>query len=131
MPDALRIPGQVAAAAAAEVDAIAAELTGVRAVVVATADGLELAARVHGNADARRLSALASSMSAIADVVSSEAGLVQPGRVTVAAGDGFALVQAVPRRDAPMVVIVLAGAEGVLAQANYRVAAAVRRLESA
>lgn len=117
--------------ARAEAQAIAAEIEGVRAVVIATVDGFDIASSASGGTDAQRIAALASSIAAIGQVVATEAGLGRGTSVTVNTASGFALVHSVRRADTDLVIHVVAGEGALLAQVNYRAAEAVRRLEAA
>ena len=117
--------------ARAEARALAADLGGIRAVVVATADGFDVASALCGEAEARRVAALASSIAAIGEVVSAETGLGRSTGITVNTETGFIYVQQVRRADALLVVNVVAGPDAVLAQVALRAARAARRLMQA
>ena len=58
-----------------QADALLREVAGMRAVLAATADGFELAAALAASVDTARLAALSSSIAAIGEVVSAEAGM--------------------------------------------------------
>lgn len=118
------------ALALGEAEAVAGDTGGVRAVVIATADGFDLASCVRSGLDPKRIAALASSMAAIGAVVSAEAALGRSSNVTVGADDGFAVVHAAQHGALGLVIIVIAGPDALLGQVNYRTAAAVRRLTS-
>lgn len=119
------------ALAQAEVESIRQDVAGVTAVVVATVDGFDIASTVAGSLDAARVAALASSIAAIGDVVSSEARLGRPQSVTVNTDGGFAVVHGVRRPDIDLVISVVASADAVLAQVNYRAGAAAKKLAAA
>jgi predicted regulator of Ras-like GTPase activity (Roadblock/LC7/MglB family) len=125
------IPASLGAAARAEAQGILADVSAVRAVVIATADGFDIASSAGGSFDARRIAALASSIAAIGEVVSGEAGLGRSRSVTVNTEQGFAVFHQVPRRDVPIVINVIGGADAVLAQVHWRAAEAARRLAQA
>lgn len=114
-----------------EASTIRLDVSGVSAVVIATVDGFEVAAALSGGLDAPRVAALASSIAAIGDVVSSEARLANPRSVTINTDDGFVLVHSVRRADVDLVISIVASADAVLAQVNYRAGAAARRLAAA
>ncbi|WP_227494358.1 roadblock/LC7 domain-containing protein [Ramlibacter pallidus] len=114
-----------------EAEAIAQDISGVRAVVIATGDGFDIASAGRGAVDPQRIAALASSMSAIGAVVSAEAGLGRSTSVTVGTDDGFAVVHAATHRGMDLVINVIAGPDALLGQVNYRTAAAARSLSSA
>lgn len=117
--------------ARSEADAIAHDISGVRAVVIATGDGFDVACAARGDVDPRRIAALASSMAAIGAVVSAEAGLGRSTNVTVGTDNGFAVVQAATYRGVGLVINVIAGPDALLGQVNYRTAAAARMLSAA
>jgi uncharacterized protein len=125
------LPPAVLAAAAEHAQAIVSEVAGVSAVVIATIDGFDVASALRSNIDAPRIAALASSIAAIGEVVSSEAGLGNVRCVTVETDAGFAVAHRVARADVPMVVKVLGRADAVLAQVKYRAAASALALERA
>jgi predicted regulator of Ras-like GTPase activity (Roadblock/LC7/MglB family) len=114
-----------------EAEAIAQDVSGVRAVVIATGDGFEIATAARAPVDATRIAALASSMSAIGAVVSSEAGLGRSTCVTVGTDSGFAVVYAAKNGNVDLVIHVIAGPDALLGQVNYRTAAAARALGTA
>lgn len=127
----LQIPPQLHRAAQREAQALLDETAGVTAVVVSTTDGFDIAAATTRSVDAGRIAALASSISSIGEVVSSEANLGKALSVTVETSDGFALAQGIAHGELPMVMMVMAGQGAILAQAKYRAAAAARTLVSA
>ncbi|WP_028601598.1 roadblock/LC7 domain-containing protein [Ottowia thiooxydans] len=103
------------------------EVNGVTAVVVASIDGFDIAAAMkHG--DAARVAAMASSISAIGSVVSQEANLGRSKSVTINTESGFAMVYAVHRTDAELIVNVIADGNAILAQVAYRAAEFSRTL---
>lgn len=126
-----RVPPAVVEAARREADGILADVASVRSVVVATGDGFDLASSAGGSFDAQRIAALASSIAAIGEVVSSEAGLGRSTSITVNTGNGFAVVFQVPRSDCQVVINVIGSADAVLAQVNWRTAEAARRIAQA
>lgn len=114
-----------------EAQAIASEVTGVRAVVVATEDGFDVAAVMRADLDAERVAALASSIAAIGQVVSAEARLGRSRSITVDTDEGFASIYNVPRSAGPALVLnVIAGADALLGQVHYRASQAARTLAS-
>lgn len=114
-----------------EADKMLAETDGVTAVVVATVDGFDIASAVRSELDPSRLAAMASSISAIAYVVSNEAKLGRGKRVTIETDAGFAVVTSVPRSDAELVLIVVTDGRTLLGQIAYRTAAAATLLLNA
>jgi predicted regulator of Ras-like GTPase activity (Roadblock/LC7/MglB family) len=125
----LSLPDAVRSVAQAEVQRVVAELSGVLAAVVATADGFDAASCVRAGLDPQRIAALASSIAAIGDVVSREAGLGHSTGITVSTESGFAIARGIRRQDGDLVLFVIGGADAVLAQVNYSATECVRRLE--
>lgn len=107
------------------------DLCGVAAVVVASADGFDIASTVSRGVDAARVAAMASSISAIGTVVAQEGQLGRCRQITVNTAEGFVHVSSVNRADGELVLSVIADAGAVLAQVAYSVAEQVRALEAA
>jgi predicted regulator of Ras-like GTPase activity (Roadblock/LC7/MglB family) len=106
-------------------------LSGVVAVVVASADGFDIASSTSGGIDAARVAAMASSISAIGSVAAQEGRLSRCRQVTVGTDDGFVYVSAVTRNDGEFVINVIADNRAILAQVAYSTAEQVRALEAA
>lgn len=107
------------------------ELNGVVAVVVATADGFDVASSVSRGVDAARVAAMASSIAAIGAVVVQEGQLDGCRHVTVGARDGFVHVAVVERTDVQLVINAIADGNAVLGQIAYGAAEQARRLAAA
>jgi predicted regulator of Ras-like GTPase activity (Roadblock/LC7/MglB family) len=114
-----------------ETEKIMQELEGVTAVVVATADGFDIASSVRAGQDPSRIAAMASSIAAISYVVSAEAKLGTGKRVTIETDAGFAMVYSVPRADVELVIIVVSDGRTLVGQVAYRSAAAAALLLAA
>lgn len=125
------LPAGLRDAARRAATACLAEVAGVTAVVIATVDGFELASAFRGTADAARIAAMASSISAISGVVAVEAGLGNFRNVTINTDSGFAIVQAVTRVDVELVINVVANSDAILAQAMHRAGVMSRLLAAA
>lgn len=126
-----KIPPSVLTLALAQAQSMMDEVTGVTAVVVASVDGFDVASVIRGNAEAARIAAMASSISAISTVVSHEAQLGRNKSVTIDTESGFAVVHSVHRHDAELVINVIADSSAILAQVNYRTAQFARLLGDA
>ena len=111
-----------------EVRKLVEELTGVTAVVVATADGFDVASACVSDTDPARVAAMGSSIVAIGDVVSQEARLGRRESVMVFSDSGFAVFHSVHRRDTDLVINVLARDSAVPAMVAYRAAQLARTL---
>lgn len=111
--------------------ACVAEVAGVTAAVIATVDGFDVASAFRTQQDAARIAAMASSISAISNVVSMEAGLGNFKSVTINTDDGFAIVHAVQRSDVELVINIIADSSAILAQAMHRIGLMAKTLAAA
>ncbi len=118
----------VKALAESEAQAMFDEISGVVAVIVATVDGFDIASVVRSHVDPARIAALASSIAAIGEVVSTEARLGRCRSVIVDTESGFSVIFNVLRDDIPLVINVIAGPGALVGQVNYRTTEAMRRL---
>lgn len=121
----------VIARAQREAQKLVDELAGVRAAVVATADGFEVAYAVTGDANPARVAAMTSSIVAIGGVVAEEADLGRRESLILLTDSGFAVFQSVHRRDSELVIGVLAQNCGVPALVSYRAAQFAKALVEA
>ena len=113
--------------ASREAEKMLSEVDGVTAVVIATLDGFDVASAMrHG--DPARVAAMASSISAISQVVSQEASLGRNKSVTIDTEAGFAVVYSVHRSDVELVINVIADGNAILAQVVHRVGTVARQL---
>jgi predicted regulator of Ras-like GTPase activity (Roadblock/LC7/MglB family) len=104
---------------------------GARLVVVATADGLDVAQAAHGPLEASRAAAMSSSMAALGQVTALEAGLGAPRCVIVEAEQGHVIVRAVPRADHPLVVHLMIDRSGLLGLALQQISRSAQQLGQA
>lgn len=106
------------------------DIQGARSVLLASADGFDLAsAGVHD--DGSRLAAMTSSIAAIGQVVSQETEIGEPQCLVVDATKGFLIVRSTQYRGAHLVINVLTTRDALLGMAMHMVAAAARNLEAA
>lgn len=115
-----KLPEALKTTAHAEAHLFLEEVTGVKAVVIATVDGFDVAHASIGGPDPARVAATASSISAIGSVVSHESQLGRSRCVMVDTESGFAVMHSVRRRDGDLVVSVIADATAVLGRVNHR-----------
>jgi predicted regulator of Ras-like GTPase activity (Roadblock/LC7/MglB family) len=130
-PQTVAYPQNVKIVAQQQAELILNEIEGVQAVVVATIDGFEIAAAIRTNLLASRISALASSIASIGEVVSLEAQLGEVRSVTVDTTSGVAMIYTVRRQDSNFVLIVIADSRALIGQISYRTAAAARSIAAA
>ncbi|RYG08273.1 MAG: hypothetical protein EON92_16910 [Burkholderiales bacterium] len=121
----------VRALALREAQSLLDEVDGVKAVVVASIDGFDVASAIRGDTDPGRVAAMASSISAISAVVAQEVALGRNRSVTIDTEGGFAVVYSVHRPDGELIVNVIAGSGALLGQVAYRVAQMARTLAAA
>lgn len=118
----------VKAAAQQEAQSLLDEVEGITAVVVASVDGFDIASAIRGDVDASRVAAMASSISAISEVVAQEVALGRNRSVTIDTDAGFAMVYSAMRADGQLIVNVIAREGALLGQVAYRTARMVRAL---
>ena len=103
-------------------------LAGARAVIVCTEDGFQVGFATRHAIDAARLSAIASSMSAIGEVVSAETGIGTVRSVMVEADDGFLVMRGTRRDGVGLVVAAVVGREALLGLVAHGVGETAREL---
>lgn len=106
-------------AAQAAVDRLMNNLKGVRAVVIATEDGFELAGRMENNAQIARLSALASSLAALGALAGEESRLGACDNVTIEAAEGHLVMVQVRHAEIGLIVSVVTSREAIIGQVLY------------
>ena len=103
-----------------EAERMLTSVAGVTAVVIATVDGFDITSAIRGSANAARVAALASSISAISTVVSDEAALGLSKSVIIDTESGFAIVHCVRRADVELGINVNADSSAILGQVLYQ-----------
>ena len=107
------------------------EVKGIKAVVVATEDGFEVAARVENTAQVARLSAMASSLAALGAMAGEESRLGVCHSLVMEAAEGFIAIVQVRRPDVSLIVSVVAGRDAVVGQLLYFSKQAASKLQAA
>jgi uncharacterized protein len=113
------------------VESIMREVKSAKAVVISTEDGFEVAAKVENTAQTSRLSAMASSFSALGALVGEESQLGQCNSITVDAADGYILIFHIRNPKQPLTMCVVAGSDTVMGQALYFSKQAAQNIASA
>ena len=85
-------------------DELMQEIKGIKAVVVSTEDGFEVAARVENTAQIARLSAMASSLAALGAMAGEESQLGVCESLVMQAAEGFIAIVQVRRADVSLIV---------------------------
>lgn len=104
---------------------------GIKAVVVATEDGFEVAARVENTAQIARLSAMASSLAALGAMAGEESRLGLCQSLVMEAAEGFIAIVQVRRADVSLIVSVVTGRDAVVGQLLYFSKQAANDLQAA
>lgn len=107
------------------------EVKGIKAVVVATEDGFEVAARVENTAQVARLSAMASSLAALGAMAGEESRLGVCHSLMMEAAEGFIAIVQVRRADVSLIVSVVTGRDAVVGQVLYFSKKAAATLQAA
>ena len=113
-----------------ETKLVLAELVGIKAVVIASVDGFDVASASTDNVDPVRIAAMASSIAAIGSVVAHEAALGAPTNIMINSTMGFVQVFNVDRPDVQLIVNIVSDSSGVLAQVAYRGRLMAKSLQS-
>lgn len=107
------------------------DIKGVKAVLVSTEDGFEVAARVENTAQIARLSAMASSLAALGAMAGDESRLGNCNSLIVEAAEGLIAIVQIRRDDLSLILSVIAGRDAVVGQVLYFSKHAARLLEKA
>lgn len=112
-------------------DELMQEIKGIKAVVVSTEDGFEVAARVENTAQIARLSAMASSLAALGAMAGEESQLGVCESLVMQAAEGFIAIVQVRRADVSLIVSVVTGRDAVTGQVLYFSKKAAQALQDA
>lgn len=112
-------------------DELMQEVKGIKAVVVSTEDGFEVAARVENTAQVARLSAMASSLAALGAMAGEESSLGVCQSMLMEAADGFIAIIQVRRADVSLIISAVAGRDAVVGQLLYASKKAASALQGA
>lgn len=95
------------------------EVKGVKAVLVSTEDGFEVAAQVENTAPVSRLSAMASSLAALGALAGEESRLGACDSLVMQATDGLIATLQIHRPDITLILSVVTGRDAVVGQVLY------------
>lgn len=107
------------------------QVKAIKAVVISTEDGFEVAARVENTAQIARLSAMASSLAALGAMAGEESQLGACQSVVMEAAEGHIAILQVRRPDLSLIVSVVAGRSAVMGQVLYYSKKAAAALQAA
>ena len=100
-------------------DQIMTQVKGAKAVVIASEDGFEIAARVENTAQISRLSAIASSLSALGEVAGSESMLGSCEYISIQAQEGHILTVNIARDGLNIIASVVTSKDAITGQVLY------------
>src|SRR5262245_674439 len=115
----MKLEPRVESAARAAIDTMMSEVRGIRATVVSTEDGFEVASRVENTAEIARLSAMASSIAALGAIAGEENRLGACRNVVIEAAGGHIVMLQARRPDVSLVLSVVAGPDAIMGQILY------------
>ena len=95
------------------------EVKGVKAVLVSTEDGFEVAAQVENTAQVSRLSAMASSLAALGALAGEESRLGACDSLVMQATDGMIAILQIRRPDITLILSVVTGRDAIIGQVLY------------
>jgi uncharacterized protein len=111
------------------IDELIANTAGVGAVVVSSEDGFEIAARAEDAATSSRISAMASSMSALGSLASREADLGRSKSLLMESDSGLIVMVQSFHAKATLTVTVVAQSSAIMGQVLYASREAAKKLE--
>lgn len=112
-------------------DELMTEVKGIKAIVVASEDGFEVAARMQNTAQISRLSAMASSLAALGAMAGEESQLGVCQSLLMQASDGLIVIVQVKRPDVSLILSVITGRDAVVGQVLYFSKKAAQTLQDA
>ena len=112
-------------------DELMQEVKGIKAVVISTEDGFEVAARVENTAQIARLSAMASSLAALGAMAGEESQLGVCNSLVMEAEEGHIAILQVKRPEIALIVSVVTGREALVGQVLYYSKKAAASLQAA
>jgi predicted regulator of Ras-like GTPase activity (Roadblock/LC7/MglB family) len=127
----MNIAPRILIAAEAAIETLMSEVKGVKAVVISTEDGFELAARVENTAQVARLSAIASSLAALGGVAAEESRMGDCDNVSIEATHGHILMLQARHAEVALIVSVVAGRDAIIGQVLYFAKQATQLLRQA
>lgn len=95
------------------------DIKGVKAVLVSTEDGFEVAAQVENTAQISRLSAMASSLAALGALAGEESRLGACDSLVMEATDGFIAILQIRRQEVTLILSVVTGRDAIIGQVLY------------
>jgi predicted regulator of Ras-like GTPase activity (Roadblock/LC7/MglB family) len=119
------------ATAQAVIQKLMDDVRGIKAVVISTEDGFEIAARVENTAQISRLAAMASSLAALGAIAGEESQLGNCDNIMIGAAHGNLIMMQAKHSTMALIISMVTGKEAVIGQVLYASRRASQTLESA
>lgn len=127
----MNIAPRIKLAAESAIETLMHEIKGVKAVVISTEDGFELASRVENTAQVARLAAIASSLAALGAVAGEESHLGDCDNVTIEAKHGHILMLQARHAEMTLIVSIVTGKDAIIGRVLYFAKQATQMLQQA
>ena len=127
----MKIDPRITLAAQAAIDSLMKDIKGVKAVVISTEAGFEVATHVQNTAQVARLSAMASSLAALGAVAGEESQLGNCDHITIGAENGHIIMLQARHATVGLILSVITGSDAIIGQALYFSRQAARTLQQA
>lgn len=95
------------------------DIKGIKAALISTEDGFEVASRVENTAQVSRLSAMASSLAALGALAGEESSLGSCGSLVMEAAQGYIAIVQIRRADVSLIMSVVTGRDAIIGQVLY------------
>ena len=125
------IDPRLKATAEAVIQKLMDDVRGLKAVVISTEDGFEIAARVENTAQISRLAAMASSLAALGAIAGEESQLGNCDNIMIGAAQGSLIMMQAKHSTMALIISMVAGKDAVIGQVLYASRRASQKLETA
>lgn len=125
------IDPRLKATAQAVIQKLMDDVRGLKAVVISTEDGFEIAARVENTAQISRLAAMASSLAALGAIAGEESQLGNCDNIMIGAAHGSLIMMQAKHSTMNLIISMVAGKEAVIGQVLYASRRASQQLQIA
>ena len=127
----MNIDPHLNAASEAAIHKLMEDVRGIKAVLISTEDGFEIAARVENTAQVTRLAAMASSMAALGAIAGEESQLGSCDNIMIGAPNGYLIMMQAKHPKVGLIISIIAGKDAVIGQVLYFARQASQALEKA
>lgn len=124
------IDSQIRIAADLAIHKLMEYVRGIKAVVISSEDGVEIASRVENTAQVSRLSAMASSLAALGALAGEESQLGHCDNILIGAEQGHLIMMQARHPQMLLIISIIAGKDAIIGQALYFARQASRMLEN-